>query len=80
MIHETKKEEIQKAGIYAIPGTGFDIVPTDCLAAMLSKQLTGAKWLYLAFKGKDKGGMSTSTGTTKTMVHSVSHCIITVGD
>ena len=29
----SQEEEIRRAGITAVPGAGFDVVPTDCLAA-----------------------------------------------
>jgi len=58
-------EELKQAGIVAIPGVGFDVVPTDCLAAMLKRELPGATHLKLAFKSR-YGKLS--PGTTKTMV------------
>jgi short subunit dehydrogenase-like uncharacterized protein len=51
------------AGISVIPGVGFDVVPTDCLAARLAEALPGAERLELAFRGG-----KTSAGTTKTMI------------
>ena len=30
----SRRQEVSDAGIVAIPGVGFDVVPTDCLAAM----------------------------------------------
>jgi short subunit dehydrogenase-like uncharacterized protein len=53
------------AGITVIPGVGFDVVPSDCLAAMLARELPSATHLRMAFKSK-RGKMS--PGTTKTMV------------
>lgn len=53
------------AGIAAIPGMGFDVVPTDCLAAMVKADLPDAHTLRIAFKG---AGMKMSAGTTKTMI------------
>ena len=35
----SRNQEIRDAGIVAIPGVGFDVVPTDCLAAMLKREL-----------------------------------------
>ncbi len=58
------KEEIRNAGIIAVPGVGFDVVPTDCLAAMLKRDLPSATHLRLAFKPR-YGKLS--PGTTKTM-------------
>src|SRR5437763_343698 len=35
--------------IVLLPGTGFDVVPSDCLAALLHRQLPSATRLELAF-------------------------------
>jgi saccharopine dehydrogenase (NAD+, L-lysine-forming) len=59
-----RHDEALAAGITLLPGCGFDVVPTDCLAAMLKAQLPDASHLELAFSGA--GG--TSPGTLKTMV------------
>jgi short subunit dehydrogenase-like uncharacterized protein len=56
--------EAQAAGIMVMPGTGFDVVPSDCLALFLSKQLPAAVSLEMAFYGT--GGVS--RGTALTMV------------
>jgi short subunit dehydrogenase-like uncharacterized protein len=50
------------AKIMVMPGTGFDVVPTDCLAAYLKAQLPSATHLTLAFRGS--GGLSHGTATT----------------
>jgi short subunit dehydrogenase-like uncharacterized protein len=39
------------AGIMLLPGVGFDVVPTDCLAAELKSRLPSATHLTLAFRG-----------------------------
>ncbi|MBW3670279.1 MAG: saccharopine dehydrogenase NADP-binding domain-containing protein [Acidobacteria bacterium] len=57
--------EARAAGISMIPGVGFDVVPTDCLAAQLKKQLPDATHLDLAFSSRG-GGIS--RGTLKTMI------------
>jgi len=51
-----------------LPGVGFDVVPTDCLAAMLAARLPGANDLMLAFRMK---GSDISRGTMKTMIESI---------
>lgn len=51
-----------KAGIAIMPGVGFDVVPTDCLAKHLSDQLPGATELNLAILLL--GGMSRGTAST----------------
>lgn len=41
--------DARKAGIVLLPGAGFDVVPTDCLAAILKNALPSATHLDLAF-------------------------------
>jgi short subunit dehydrogenase-like uncharacterized protein len=55
----------KQAGITIIPGTGFDVVPSDCLALHLKNRLPSATHLQLAFS-MSKGGMS--RGTSRTMI------------
>jgi short subunit dehydrogenase-like uncharacterized protein len=50
------------AGIVVCPGTGFDVVPTDCLAAMLAAALPDATRLALGFDSR--GGLSRGTAAT----------------
>jgi saccharopine dehydrogenase (NAD+, L-lysine-forming) len=60
-----KQDEAAKtAGVVLLPGAGFDVVPTDCLAALLAAQLPTATHLDLAFIVQ--GGAS--PGTAKTSV------------
>ncbi|MCU0398010.1 MAG: saccharopine dehydrogenase NADP-binding domain-containing protein, partial [Cyclobacteriaceae bacterium] len=54
----------KQAGITLIPGTGFDVVPSDCLAVHLKSRLPSATHLQLAFT-MSKGGLS--RGTKKSM-------------
>ena len=54
----------QRARIVVCPGVGFDVVPTDCLAARLKSALPDATHLALGF---DAGGIP-SRGTAKTMI------------
>lgn len=60
-----RNAEIERAGIVALPGAGFDVVPTDCLAVALAKELPTAHELVL---GLHAGGGLTSPGTAKTGV------------
>jgi len=53
-----------EAGVSLIPAVGFDVVPSDCLAAMLARRLPDATHLTLAFTGVSR----LSTGTAKTML------------
>jgi short subunit dehydrogenase-like uncharacterized protein len=60
-----RAEELVQAKIIALPGVGFDVVPTDCLAALLKRQLPDATHLRLAFASK-QGRLS--RGTMKTLI------------
>src|SRR6056297_1256479 len=40
-----------EAGVMLLPGVGFDVVPTDCLAAHLAAQVPDASQLEVAFMG-----------------------------
>ena len=51
-------------GIVVLPGAGFDVVPTDCVAALLKRELPDATTLTLGFEA----GGGASPGTTKTGV------------
>ena len=57
-------ERAKQAGIVVLPGSGFDVVPTDCMAAMLKRDLPTATHLVLAFEA----GGGPSPGTAKTSV------------
>jgi short subunit dehydrogenase-like uncharacterized protein len=54
----------KRQGIVVLPGSGFDVVPTDCTAAMLKQRLPDATSLILAFEA----GGGPSPGTAKTSV------------
>jgi short subunit dehydrogenase-like uncharacterized protein len=56
--------EAKERGIVLLPGVGFDVVPTDCLAAALHAKLPDATELWLAFRS----GAGVSRGTLKTML------------
>ena len=57
-------EQARRADIVLLPGAGFDVVPSDCLAASLVRQLPAATSLQLAFEA----GGGPSPGTAKTSV------------
>jgi short subunit dehydrogenase-like uncharacterized protein len=63
-------EEARRAGVALLPGVGFDVVPSDCLAARLAAALPDASELALAFWA---AGGSTSRGTLKTMIEGLPH-------
>jgi saccharopine dehydrogenase (NAD+, L-lysine-forming) len=57
-----RSSEAVAAGVVLLPGGGFDVVPTDCLAAMVHEALPDAVELDIAFKASVKVG----PGTAKT--------------
>jgi len=57
-------------GIVIIPGTGFDVVPTDCLAVHLKNRLPEATHLQLGFT-MSQGGIS--RGTARTMIEGLGY-------
>jgi short subunit dehydrogenase-like uncharacterized protein len=59
-----RDEEARNRGVVLLPGTGFDVVPTDCLASLLASRMPDATELWLAFDSR--GGIS--RGTLKTMI------------
>lgn len=56
--------EARERGSVLMPGVGFDVVPSDCLAVTLAEALPGATTLELAFHSSE----GPSAGTTKTMI------------
>ena len=60
--------EALAAGVMLMPGTGFDVVPSDCLAKHVAERLPGATHLTLAFHSVGGGP---SHGTASTMVESM---------
>ena len=58
-------QRAKEAGIMLMPGVGFDVVPSDCLARHLKDRLPNATHLTLAFYGM--GRISHGTQATMTM-------------
>ncbi len=57
-----RHEQALAKGITLLPGIGFDVVPTDCLAAHLKQRLPTASHLALGFQSE--GRVSRGTATT----------------
>jgi len=57
-----RHDEARAGGVVLLPGSGFDVVPSDCLAAMLAQALPGAVRLALAIRAT--GGVSPGTART----------------
>ena len=74
-----RSEEARAAGSVLLPGVGFDVVPSDCLAASVAQALPGAGRLELAFHGELASGaapaaggrVGISRGTLKTMAENL---------
>jgi short subunit dehydrogenase-like uncharacterized protein len=54
----------RNVGVMLLPGAGFDVVPSDCLAAHLVRRLPGATSLTLVLGGMDR----VSRGTARTLL------------
>ncbi|MEI6179189.1 MAG: saccharopine dehydrogenase NADP-binding domain-containing protein [Chloroflexales bacterium] len=61
----------RRRGITILPGVGFDVVPTDCLAAHLQRRLPSATHLALAFCSE--GPTAFPPGTLNTIVEMIPH-------
>jgi len=59
-------EAAQSNGVMLLPGVGFDVVPTDCLAVYLNQRLPSATRLTLAFQSIGPAGLP--PGTQRTMI------------
>ena len=56
-----------KAGVMLLPGVGFDVVPSDCLAAYVASRLPSATKLVIAIQGVGK----ISRGTMLTSIQNI---------
>ncbi|HEX5775658.1 MAG TPA: saccharopine dehydrogenase NADP-binding domain-containing protein [Caulobacteraceae bacterium] len=63
----SRSNEAAAAGVMLMPGVGFDVVPSDCLAARVAQRLPDATELTLAIGGLEKA----SRGTLKSSLESV---------
>jgi short subunit dehydrogenase-like uncharacterized protein len=62
-----RDSEAMAAGVMLLPGAGFDVVPSDCLAAHLGRRLPSATKLALGFQALGR----LSRGTATTMVENL---------
>jgi short subunit dehydrogenase-like uncharacterized protein len=56
--------DAKRAGVMLLPGVGFDVVPSDCLAAHVARRLPSATRLTIAIQGSG----AVSRGTAYTML------------
>jgi len=62
-----RSAEARAAGITVLPGVGFDVVPSDCLAAHLKRRLPNATQLALGFQALGKLSRGTAITTIEGM-------------
>lgn len=65
----SRANEAAAAGVMLLPGVGFDVVPSDCLAAHVAARLPDATSLTLGIGGVAKA----SRGTLKSSIESVAN-------
>ncbi len=65
-VHE-RDPAARQAGVVLCPATGFDVVPTDCVAARLRQELPDATYLSLGFASRGRP----SRGTLKTSIENL---------
>ncbi len=63
----SRHQRALQMGVVLLPAVGFDVVPSDCLAAKLAARLPGATWLQLAVSGTGQ----VSEGTMRTILQSL---------
>ena len=59
-----RDKEARARGIMLLPGVGFDVVPTDCLAVHLKHRLPSATRLTLGFQSEGPAGLPPGTQRT----------------
>jgi short subunit dehydrogenase-like uncharacterized protein len=65
--------QAKAAGVMFLPGAGFDVVPSDCLAAHLKRRLPSATRLVLAITALGR----VSRGTATTILENLGHgCMV----
>jgi short subunit dehydrogenase-like uncharacterized protein len=63
---QARDAQAKARGVMLLPGVGFDVVPTDCLALHLKNRLPSATRLNLAFQAVGPAGLP--PGTQRTMI------------
>src|SRR5215470_9559133 len=68
----SREEEIRRARITVVPGAGFDVVPSDCLAGYVASKFERVCSLVMALRGLE----SASQGTLRTAIRQVSKPVL----
>jgi short subunit dehydrogenase-like uncharacterized protein len=63
----TRDAEARARGVTLLPGVGFDVVPSDCLAAHVALRLPDATHLALAFAGATAMSRGTAVTTAENL-------------
>lgn len=63
--------QAKSVGVLLLPGVGFDVAPTDCLALHLKQRLPSATHLRIAFQSVGPAGLP--PGTQRTAIHMLHH-------
>ena len=66
---QARQTDAEQANIVICPGVGFDVIPTDCIAARLKQELPDADRLALGFDSRS----ALSPGTAKTSVEGLKY-------
>jgi short subunit dehydrogenase-like uncharacterized protein len=61
VVYEVVHDRAAELGVMLLPSVGFDVVPTDCLAAHLARRLPSATRLTLALNQQDPAGLPPGT-------------------
>ena len=61
---QARDAEAKARGVMLLPGVGFDVAPTDCLALHLKRRLPSATRLRLAFQSVGPAGLPPGTQRT----------------
>ena len=61
---QARDEQAKARGVMLLPGVGFDVVPTDCLALHLKQRLPSATQLRLGFQSVGPAGLPPGTQRT----------------
>src|SRR5208337_918963 len=68
---QARDGQAKARGVMLLPGVGFDVVPTDCLALHLKRRLPAATRLRLAFQSVGPPGLP--PGTQRTAIELLQH-------
>jgi short subunit dehydrogenase-like uncharacterized protein len=68
---QARDAEAKARGVMLLPGAGFDVAPTDCLALHLKRRLPSATRLRLAFQSIGPAGMP--PGTQRTAIELINY-------